>query len=143
VRRRGFICVHPTPHTLAWAVSSGVERLVDTEEVTSSNLVSPTKSLRSEPVKPGVFLIEISYEYRSFVRYAHSSGRTGIVPYPYRLTLMGHSAQVCSFACPWIVAGDLSPILGIAGVIYPAVFAFLNRDAQGVPYSGNSGIAES
>ena len=39
-----------------WAFSSGGERFPDTEEVTSSNLVTPTKNDKAGDIVSGLFL---------------------------------------------------------------------------------------
>ena len=39
-----------------WAFSSGGERFPDTEEVTSSNLVTPTKNDKTGDIVSGLFL---------------------------------------------------------------------------------------
>ena len=41
-----------------WAFSSGGERFPDTEEVTSSNLVTPTKNDKTGDIVSGLFLCE-------------------------------------------------------------------------------------
>jgi hypothetical protein len=68
---------HPKPYTLKGAVSSGVERFVDTEEVISSNLIPPTKMLfhsAAFSVWPTLFLVKKAQQVADPGAQIHQTG---------------------------------------------------------------------